>query len=127
MTRREWIAVAGAVPLLRAAPNAAAPVALVRCASYNEDTTAALSGMFEKLGGLGRIVGGKTVTVKLNLTGSAGLRFQGRPPGVTHYVHPKLVGFWRTCWARRGRAGSALSKARGPAEGRSRKRTPDAG
>jgi uncharacterized protein (DUF362 family) len=93
MTRREWIAVAGAVPLLKAVPNApAAPVALARCASYNEDITAVLSGMFDKLGGLERIVGGKTVTVKLNLTGSPGLRFQGRPPGVTHYVHPKLVG-----------------------------------
>ncbi len=93
MTRREWIAAAGAAPLLKAAPNSpAAPVALARCASYDEDTTAVLSGMFEKLGGLGRIVSGKTVTVKLNLTGSPGLRFQGRPPGVTHYVHPKLVG-----------------------------------
>lgn len=93
MTRREWIAVAGAAPFVKAAPNApAAPVALARCASYNEDTTAVLSSMFEKLGGLGRMVSGKTVTVKLNLTGSPGLRFMGRPPGVTHYVHPKLVG-----------------------------------
>jgi len=92
MTRREWIALVGAAPLLKAAPTApAAPVAVARCASYNEDTTAVLSDMFEKLGGLGRIVSGKTVTVKLNLTGSPGLRLQGRPPGVTHYVHPKLV------------------------------------
>ena len=35
---------------------------------------------------------GKTVTIKLNMTGSPGLRVDGRPPGVTHYVHPKLVG-----------------------------------
>ena len=48
--------------------------------------------MFDQLGGLERIVRGKTVTIKLNLTGSPGLRFQGKPLGVTHYTHPKLVG-----------------------------------
>ena len=34
---------------------------------------------------------GRTVGIKLNLTGSPGLRFQGKPLGVTHYTHPKLV------------------------------------
>src|SRR6266542_207041 len=93
MTRREWIALMSAAPLLKAAPDApAAPVSIARCASYNEDVTAALSTMFDQLGGLGRIVKGKTVTIKLNLTGSPGLRFQGRPLGVTHYTHPKLLG-----------------------------------
>lgn len=48
--------------------------------------------MFDQLGGLERIVRGKTVTIKLNMTGSPGLRFQGKPLGVTHYVHPSLVG-----------------------------------
>jgi uncharacterized protein (DUF362 family) len=48
--------------------------------------------MFDQLGGLGRMVRGKTVTVKLNLTGSPGLRFQGRALGLTHYTHPKVVG-----------------------------------
>jgi uncharacterized protein (DUF362 family) len=93
MTRREWIAAVSAAPLLRAAPNApAAPVAIAKCASYEEDVTAKLATLFDQLGGLERIVGGKTVTVKLNLTGSPGLRFQGKPLGVTHYTHPKLVG-----------------------------------
>lgn len=93
MTRREWIALISAAPLLKAAPNAPAePVAIARCASYNEDITAHLTAMFNQLGGLDRMVRGKTVTIKLNMTGSPGLRVQGRPPGVTHYVHPKLVG-----------------------------------
>src|SRR4249919_3335562 len=93
MTRREWIAAISAAPLLRAAPNApAAPVAIAKCASYNEDVTAKLATMFDQLGGLDRIVRGKTVTIKLNLTGSPGLRFEGRPLGVTHYTHPKVVG-----------------------------------
>ncbi len=48
--------------------------------------------MFDQLGGLGRLVRGATVTVKLNMTGSPALRVQGRPPGVTHYCHPAVVG-----------------------------------
>ena len=82
-----------AAPLLKAAPNApAAPVAIAKCASYDDDVTAKLATMFDQLGGLDRIVRGKTVTIKLNMTGSPGLRVQGQPPGVTHYMHPKLVG-----------------------------------
>jgi uncharacterized protein (DUF362 family) len=93
MTRREWIALVSAAPLLKAAPNApAAPVAIAKCASYDEDVTARLATMFDQLGGLDRVVRGKTVTIKLNMTGSPGLRFEGRPPAITHYVHPKLVG-----------------------------------
>jgi len=95
MTRREWIALITAAPLLKAAPGGdapAAPVAIAKCASYDEDVSARLAAMFDQLGGLDRMVRGKTVTVKLNMTGSPGLRLDGRPPGVTHYVHPKLVG-----------------------------------
>src|SRR5437764_15495641 len=94
MTRREWIALAGAAPvILRADAQApAAPVSIAKCASYDEDVTAVLSTMFDQLGGLPRIVRNKTVTIKLNLTGSPGLRFQGKPLGITHYTHPKLVG-----------------------------------
>ncbi|MCX6619510.1 MAG: DUF362 domain-containing protein, partial [Acidobacteria bacterium] len=54
--------------------------------------TARLATLFDQLGGLERLVKGKTVTVKLNLTGSPGLRFEGRPLGATHYTHPKVVG-----------------------------------
>src|SRR5881394_1037881 len=93
ITRREWIAAISAAPLLRAATNApAAPVAISKCASYDDDVTAKLAAMFDQLGGLDRIVRGKTVTIKLNLTGSPSYRFQGKALGVTHYTHPKLVG-----------------------------------
>ena len=44
------------------------------------------------LGGLDRMVRGKTVTIKLNMTGSPALRVEGRPPGVTDDAQPKLVG-----------------------------------
>src|SRR5579871_1261334 len=93
MTRREWLALVSAAPLVKAAPNLpTAPVSIAQCASYEEDVTARLATMFDQLGGLERLVRGKTVTIKLNLTGSPALRVQGRAPGLTHYVHPKLVG-----------------------------------
>src|SRR5262245_208830 len=96
MTRREWLtlnAAAGAAGILKAAPQApTAPVAIAKCGSYDGDLVTTLSTMFDQLGGLERSVRGKTVTIKLNLTGSPGLRFQGKPLGVTHYTHPKLVG-----------------------------------
>ena len=92
MTRREWIAVAGAAPLLRGQSAQVTPVAIAKCSSYDEDVTARLSTLFDQLGGIGRLVGGKTVTIKLNLTGSPALRFQGKAPALTHYTHPKLAG-----------------------------------
>ncbi len=95
MTRRELLALAAAAPalpgLLRANNAPVAPVSIAKCASYDEDLTSILSTMFDQIGGLGRIVKNKTVTVKLNLTGSPGLRFEGKPLGVTHYTHPKVV------------------------------------
>jgi uncharacterized protein (DUF362 family) len=84
-----------AAPLLQASPvpdAPAAPVSIARCASYDEDVTAALAKTFDQLGGLERLVRNKTVTVKLNMTGSPGQKFRGLAPALTHYVHPKLVG-----------------------------------
>jgi uncharacterized protein (DUF362 family) len=95
MTRREWIAMISATPLLKAAPSPevpAAPVAIAKCASYDEDVTAKLTAMFDQLGGLDRLVRNKTVTVKLNLTGAPSQRVKGLAPALTHYTHPKLVG-----------------------------------
>jgi uncharacterized protein (DUF362 family) len=100
-TRRKMLATAGAAAgvvftparLLRAAVSAPAKtVAVAKCASYDDaEVLANLTRMFDQLGGLGKIVANKTVTVKLNLTGSPGLRFQGRPLGSTHYTNPKVI------------------------------------
>ncbi|HEV8148330.1 MAG TPA: DUF362 domain-containing protein [Bryobacteraceae bacterium] len=90
MTRRELLAMAGSAAVLRAAPAPAPPVAIAR-ASYDDDLVATLGTMFDQLGGASRIVRNKTVTVKLNLTGSPALRFQGKALGLTHYSHPKTV------------------------------------
>jgi uncharacterized protein (DUF362 family) len=92
MTRRELLALASSAALLPAKEAPAAPVSIARCASYNEDIAAIMAGMFDQVGGLSGLVKNKTVTIKLNLTGSPGLRFLGKPLGVTHYSHPKTVG-----------------------------------
>lgn len=95
MTRREWLAMISAAPLVRAAGSSdapAAPVSIARCATYDEDVTAKLGSMFDQLGGLEKLVRNKTVTIKLNMTGAPSQRVNGLPPSLTHYVHPKLVG-----------------------------------
>jgi uncharacterized protein (DUF362 family) len=95
MTRREWLALISAAPLVGAASETeapSAPVSIARCASYDEDVTAKLSAMFDQLGGIERLVRNKTVTLKVNMTGSPGQRVQGRAPAITHYTHPKLLG-----------------------------------
>jgi len=92
MTRRELMALIAAAPLARAKEAPTAPVSIARCRTYDGDLTGELSTMFDQLGGLGRIVKNKTVTIKVNLTGSPGMRFQGKPLGLTHYTHPKMAG-----------------------------------
>ena len=117
MTRRELIALLAAAPLARAKEAPTAPVSIARSRAYDNDLTATLSTMFDQLGGLGRIVKNKTVTIKVNLTGSPGLRFQGKPLGLTHYTHPKMaaamaylldragakrIRFVESCWGNAG-------------------------
>ena len=93
VSRREVLASFLAAPLaMRGAEAPVAPVSIGRCPSYTEDQVALLRGMFDQLGGLGKLVKNKTVTVKLNLTGSPALRLQGRPLGSTHYSHPSQIG-----------------------------------
>ncbi len=119
MTRRELLAALGAAATnASAAPEPpAAPVAVARCESYEEDLAAVLERMFDQLGGAGALVRNRTVTIKLNLTGSPANRWQGRPLGVTHYTHPRTalamahvlaragarrIRFVESCWATAG-------------------------
>src|SRR5215472_6297480 len=93
MTRREWIAMLAATPLLKAVPDApAAPVAIAKCPSYDEDVTARMASLFDQLGGIDKLVRNKTVTVKINMTGPTAQRVMGKALGVTHYTHPKVAG-----------------------------------
>src|SRR5258707_10794288 len=120
MTRRELMAAMASAPLLRAKDAPTAPVSIARCRTYDGDLTGELSTMFDQLGGLGRIVKNKTVTIKVNLTGSPGVRFQGKPLGLTHYTHPKMAGamayLLERSGARRGRFVESCLGTAGPVE-----------
>lgn len=94
MTRRDLLALAAAAaaPGALAKPAPAAPVSIAKVpGGYQDDISSILARMFDQIGGAGRIVSNKTVTIKLNLTGSPSIRYQGKALGLTHYTHPKTV------------------------------------
>lgn len=74
-----------------AAPAPAAPVALGRCDAYGKEVTAVLDTMFGQIGGLSRLVKGKTVAVKVNLTGNPDGRMGFIPIGCTTWTHPTVI------------------------------------
>src|SRR5262245_5831396 len=47
-----------------------AKVAIAACRSYGSEVRQALDDCFDRIGGIGSLVKGKTVTVKINLTGT---------------------------------------------------------
>ena len=93
---------AGACVPAAAARAPVAPVALSRCKSYDTDLVPILDRMFDQIGGLGRIVKGKTVAVKLNLNGGPTSRLRHLPLAETHWPHPKVIGAMMHLMARAG-------------------------
>jgi uncharacterized protein (DUF362 family) len=100
LTRREFIAGSTATALVAglgrsaafatAAP--AATVSIAKCRSYGAELVPTLDRMFDQIGGLGRLVKGRTVAIKLNLTGAPSIRLGRLPAGLAHWVHPNVVG-----------------------------------
>jgi uncharacterized protein (DUF362 family) len=94
MTRREWMAaaaVAGLAPRVRAASAPSSPVALARCLAYDGGVEASLRKMFDQIGGIGRLVAGKTVAVKINMTGSLRARTGYHAAWNTRWSHPVVI------------------------------------
>jgi uncharacterized protein (DUF362 family) len=87
------LGLAGPAAAPAAAPRApTSPVSIARCAGYEPAALLTRLGtMIDQLGGLQRLVAGKTVAVKVNLTGDVRQRALGLPPGRTYQVHPNLV------------------------------------
>ena len=102
MTRRNLLGGFGAGlagrAFARQAPSA--PVAIVRCRSYGHEFEAALSKTMDQIGGIGALVKGKTVAVKLNLTGNI-TRFPERPE-MPYRNNPDTVLATATMLARAG-------------------------
>jgi uncharacterized protein (DUF362 family) len=97
-SRRHFIQTMGATaaglwlsPLRLYSSAPAAPVAVAKCPAYGPEVLPTLAKMFDQLGGLRRLVKGKTVAVKLNMTGGLEQRLGGRPVEVTHWTHPQVT------------------------------------
>src|ERR1051325_2122228 len=67
----------------------AATVSIGRCRQYGPEVEKALARMFDQIGGLGQVVKGKTVALKLNLTGNPG-RFP-LDPSLPYRTDPTTV------------------------------------
>lgn len=100
-SRREWLiqttaVVSGAwlagASRLRAAAAPTSPVSIAKCATYDPaELLAAMEPLFDRMGGLTRLVNGKTVAIKLNLTGEPETRVNDQPVGDTHFTHPQVI------------------------------------
>jgi len=113
-SRRDLLAVSGlSAGVLAARPAAAdvappssplvSPVSVAKVTGYDVDLVAQLNKMFDQIGGIGQLVRGKTVAIKVNLTGSSGTgRHVGLSAGQTSWVHPNVVGALTAIFARMG-------------------------
>jgi hypothetical protein len=98
-SRREFLAAASLAAGAVAAPGVAsvlktpaARVAIGQCAEYNRHVTDTLAVMFDQLGGIAPLVRGKTVAIKLNMTGTAQMKLGNLSNQTTHWVHPQVIG-----------------------------------
>jgi uncharacterized protein (DUF362 family) len=114
ISRREWLAgaaVAAGCLLTRTTPGlaatpAAAPaklphlppakagkVTIGKCKNYDHDALLATLGtMFDQIGGLGGLVKGKTVAVKVNFIGVRSQRLGSATMEDTFWSHPAMIG-----------------------------------
>lgn len=104
-SRRRFLGLAAGVPLAASAgcagssstspsptptpslPAGSAAVAITRARAYGTEAAAALRQSLDLLGGIGSLVNGRVVTVKVNLTGWPFYAIGGRPPGETYVTH----------------------------------------
>src|SRR4051794_16859538 len=98
--RREFLHAAGAsllVPALGSAcsagrPGPSSPVGIARCKSYDPgDVLRQLRAAMDGIGGIEKLVAGKTVAVKVNLVGDVRQDLLGKPANRTYQVHPSVV------------------------------------
>lgn len=105
-TRREWLLGSSAaataaylglptlgLPTIALAAAPTAPVSVVRSKTYDPaELLPAMEKMFDQMGGLGRLVNNKTVSIKINLTGNPTIRLGDNLIGDTTYTNPYVIG-----------------------------------
>jgi len=67
--------------------SARAKVAIVSCKGYGTEVRTSLDQAFDLVGGVGSLVKGKTVAIKINLTGTNFAEYMNRPVGETYMTH----------------------------------------
>jgi uncharacterized protein (DUF362 family) len=99
VTRRELLAGSLASAALgvvaprraHAAKAPTSPVSIARCDTYELQTVLKqLAAQLDQLGGVKKLVAGKTVAVKLNLTGNPSQKAAGLPAARTYQTHPNV-------------------------------------
>jgi uncharacterized protein (DUF362 family) len=91
-SRREFLIVAGAA--LTAGRVVAAPaarVAVARCLDYGTSVLLAMRKMFDGIGGIGSLVAGKSVAIKINMVNPLRARTGHRAAWYTRWSHPAVV------------------------------------
>jgi len=98
LTRRELLAGVGAGALLarpawsRAVTAPKGKVTVGKCKDYGPELVPTLEKMFDQLGGLGGLVKGKTVAMKVNFIGVRSQRLGDASMEDTFWSHPKMIG-----------------------------------
>jgi uncharacterized protein (DUF362 family) len=99
LTRRDVLLGAGALLALPALPAwsiASAPpsgrVAVAKCKTYGPELLPAMETMFDQLGGLDKLVKGKTVAIKINLIGVRSQRLGTALMEDTFWTNPRVIG-----------------------------------
>jgi len=84
-----WAAEAAVNPTQPPSKNRAVKprVAIVSCHAYGPEVRAAFKQAFDLLGGIGGLVRGKTVTIKINLTGTGFRKLFRRSVGESYMTH----------------------------------------
>ncbi len=77
---------------LSAAPTPAARVAIAKAKTYGPELVPVMERMFDQIGGIATLVRGKTVAIKVNLTGSPKYRLDHAPAELAHWTHPDVIG-----------------------------------
>jgi uncharacterized protein (DUF362 family) len=96
-SRREFIGTVGAglcavTRSALAAPLPSGKVVIGRSPDYGTGLTPALERAFDQLGGLGALVKGKTVAIKINMVGTGANRWGALPPEDTWWSNPHFIG-----------------------------------
>jgi len=90
--RREWLATAAVAALGRRAGAApASTVAVARCQTYGSAVLPVMRTIFAQLGGIEKLVAGKTVAIKINMSNPLRERTGFRSAWFTRWTHPDVI------------------------------------